>query len=204
MSCVNSWRKGALVATAIGLSVFAQASDVTLQGTATGTFNNGLTVINGLTYVGSTFDITSSDGFYALGSNAGSPNFNNLGSFSLTGTPADYLGDVFTLTITFSEPTGIEGSDSGSFTASMIGDVSSNAVGGVTILFPSTSETFDFQNGDTNGFFTIVVNDLSITPGLTAPATGEGLANQTTPAPAAAGSLITGLVGTLVRKKRSR
>ena len=206
MFCADSAKKGLSVAVALGLGVFAQASDVTLTGTATGLFDNGLTTINGLTYVGSTFDITSSGGFYALGSNAGSPNFNNLGSFTLSGDPFDYTGDTFTLDITFTEPAGIQGSNTATYTAALVGDVTSNNVGGVSIDFPSVPTTFNFVDGNNSGFFTIVVNTLSVTPGLTAPATGEGQASQaaTTPGPSAAGCIATGLVGAVLRRRRKK
>lgn len=202
MFCIDSGRKGIFVALAIGLGAVAQASDVTLIGTASGTFNNGLTTINGLTYVGSTFDVTTSDGFYALGNNAESPNFDNLGSFTLTGAPDSYIGDTFTLDVTFLGPAGIQGSDQAIYSTTLFGDVTANGVGGVSILFPSTSTDFTFKDGDQTGFFTITVNTLSITPGLTAPATAEGEANVTAPAPPAAGCLASGFIGAAFRRRR--
>src|SRR5207248_2260619 len=51
----------------------------------------------GLTYLNSTFDVTTSGGFVAIGNAPGVPNVNNLGSFTLTGDPAIYTGNHFDL-----------------------------------------------------------------------------------------------------------
>lgn len=201
----GSWNKAISVTLAIGVGVIAQASDVTLAGSASGTFNNGLTTINGLTYLGSTFDVTTSDGFYALGNDAGTGNIDNLGSFTLSGSPDSYVGDSFTLDVSFLLPSGISGDSTAIYTAPLYGYVSGDGVGGVSVIFPTTSTDFSFKDGNETGFFTITVNTLSITPGLTSPITGQGFATvASTPGPAAGGCLLTGLVGAAFRRRRRR
>lgn len=191
-----------------GLGVAAVSAygsgNVTLVGSATGFFGNGTTSINGLSYLGSTFDVTSSNGYYGIGGPAGIPNLDNLGSFTLSGAPASYNGDTFTLDVTFTAPGGIAGSNTDDISAQLFGSVTANNQGGVFVDFPSTPQTFTFSNVAGRGSFTFGVNTLSISPGQTSPVTGSGTA-QITPAPEPATYLCLGLglIGLVRRKKGS-
>ena len=198
-------RKGIVI---VGLSAcaIAQAQEVVIAGTATGLFNNGSTAIQGLSYTGSTFDVTSSptDGFYAIGNNAGTPNLNNLGSFTLSGSPASYTGDTFTLAVTFSSPTGIQGSSTASYTADLYGSVVQNA-GGVEVVFANSPQNFTFSNRSGTGGFDLAVNTVSITAGSVSPVTGFGTAHeQAVPEPAPFAMMLTGLVGVGYRRFRKK
>ena len=88
----------------------------------------------GLTFNNSTFDGTTAGGFLGIGANATPPiNVDNLGSLTLTDVPALYNGQTFTLQVTFTDPQGITGSNTTTFTAMLMGQVFSNDVGGVTL-----------------------------------------------------------------------
>ena len=59
------------------------------------TRNESLVTVGGLTYNNSTFDATTSNGFLAIGAqgqSTPSANFNNFGSFTLSGLPEVYNG----------------------------------------------------------------------------------------------------------------
>jgi hypothetical protein len=194
-----------LVVVGLAACAIANADDVELVGSASGTFNNGLTSISGLSYTGSTFDTTSSGGFYALGNNAGTPNFNNLGSFTLTGAPGSYVGDTFTLDVTFTSPAGIQGSSSADYTATLFGNVTANNQGGVEVAFTNSPQGFTFSNGKTSGSFDLYVNQTSITAGNVSPVTGYGMAQaQAVPEPAPMLCMLTGLLGVGIRSRRKK
>jgi len=118
---LTQFKKGALTLAAgavLGLSSFAaSAVDVNFVGYTNGCFglacvpvaNSAPTAItlagSGLTYDNSTFNVTTSGGFVAIGS-VPPPNFNNLGSFTLTGDAFNYVGNFFDLLVTFTVPSG--------------------------------------------------------------------------------------------------
>ena len=135
----------------------------------------------GLTYDNSTFDATTAGGFLSIGASPGSPNFNNLGSFSLSGAPFVYNGEHFDLRVSFTAP---PGTTPGSVVIEdvLTGTVASNNNGGVFIDFDNTPKTFTFGSGETSGTFSFFANDLSITAGQTVAATGTIMA-QVTPVP---------------------
>jgi|SRR5579862_4897153 len=195
-----------LVAVLGGSATLAQAQ-LEIAGTATGLFDGVSTSYGGLTYNGSTFDVFSSAGFYALGGNPGPTNVDNLGSFTLSTLPFDYdsPATTFTVDVTFTDPTGIAGGGSTTFTAPVTGQVVNSSTGGVTINFTSPPETFTFANPTDHGVFTLVVNPLSIYPGQTESLTGYGTASFTSvPAPGAIACMALGLIGTLVRRRVRR
>jgi hypothetical protein len=159
-----------------------------------------------LTYLGSTFDVTTVDGMAGIGGAPGTPNINNLGSFFVTGDPASYTGSRFWLDVVFSTPTIT--SATSVFTAALRGSVTANANGLVGIRFDSGSQVFDYTSGNQTGDFTLSVNNISLTPGGTPVAlTGEidrGLTITATPEPSSMVLMATGFAGLVgfARKRR--
>lgn len=156
----------------------AAVGDLTFKGSTLGGFNaaapSSTTSLLGLTYWGSTFDITTIDSRASLGGNpvVSTSNFNNLGSFQLTAAPNDYNNNTFTLQVIFADPSGISGGQSTLYTADLIGRVLNKDTGGVTIDFDNTAQSFNFTNPALAGSFTLKVNDVDIQPSGLASVTG--------------------------------
>jgi hypothetical protein len=116
--------------------------------------------IGGLTYTNSNFDVTTVGGLASIGDVVASPNVDNLGSFSLTGSPFTYTGQTFQLRVSFTAPPGVTPSTN-VFTANLTGQVLQNSTGSLKIDFNNNPQHFTFENGS----FDFTINDVNITPG---------------------------------------
>jgi hypothetical protein len=143
-----------------GTSCSPLPSSTTTPITLAGTGGNGA-----LSYVGSTFSITSSGNFASFFTPPGSPNVNNLGSFTLAGSPTGAISGDFTLEILFTSP----GSGSASFVDTIMGNVTSSTVGTAFVTFPSSSQTLTLD-GQT---FPLSVNPISVNGGQTNDVSGQ-------------------------------
>jgi hypothetical protein len=205
-----------------------KADEVFISGNTLGCFGVACapapsSMLFGLTYNNSIFSGTTAAGFLGIG-NAPTPpaNVDNLGSLTLTGDPATYNGQSFTLVVTFLDPQGIVGGGSSTFTATLTGTVIANDIGGVTLDFNNTPVLFTFNDttcGATTipgqqttcgaGSFLFRVNDVSVTAGRVGAISGDILSAQQTTIPEPTSMLLlgtglAGVAGAVRRKLRAR
>ena len=175
----------------------ARADEVTISGFTTG----AVTGVPQLTFTGnSSFTNTT---FLGIGALSGA---NNLGTFFLSTAPGQLVAGSFTLNVTFTSPTGINGGQGATYTASITGSVSPNIdQGGVNIDFNNAPIVFTFNNGTTSGTFSLAVADLFVETGrsanLTAGTTGQ---QASIPEPATLLLLGTGLTGIAAKMRKRR
>src|SRR6202158_621388 len=112
----------------------ARADEVTISGSTTGV----ITGVPQLSFTGNnSFTNTT---FLGVGALSGA---NNLGTFFLSTAPGQLVAGSFTLNVTFTSPTGINGGQGATYTAVISGSVSPNVnQGGVNIDFNNTPVVF--------------------------------------------------------------
>ena len=155
-----------LLLTAVGATALAFASAASAQtfsGATTGCFQVGgagpcTPTDNGLAFTSGTFTQTAdSTGFAGIGGP-----INNFGTITLTPDGHPYTGDLFSLMINFTSP---PGTGSGSFTANLMGSLTSTGVGGLQISF--LNPTVQIADG-LGGYDILHVNDVAFSGSLPA------------------------------------
>lgn len=174
----------------------ARADEVTISGFTTG----AITGVPQLTFAGNSFTNTT---FLSVGALSGA---NNLGTFFLSTAPGQLVAGSFTLNVTFTSPTGINGGQGTTYTAVISGSVSPNInQGGVNIDFNNNPVVFTFSNSAGSGSFSLALADLFVESGqsanLTAGTTGQQAA---IPEPATLLLLGTGLTGIAAKLRKRR
>ncbi|MDR3465984.1 MAG: PEP-CTERM sorting domain-containing protein [Xanthobacteraceae bacterium] len=156
----------------------ARATEVTFVGFIDGCFGSACapattsgsqsSTLLGLSYSNSSFNDTTSGDFLALGSGPTAPaNIDNLGSFTLSGSPDVYNGQAFNLRVTFTAPDSTPGTEVVS--ALLRGSVTSNNHGGVSISFGGSDTFFTSPAGT----FDLAIDNVSVTPGKSAAITAS-------------------------------
>jgi PEP-CTERM motif len=174
----------------------ARADEVTVSGSTTG----NVTGVSQLTFAGNNFTGTTALG---VGSLSGD---NRLGTFSLSTAPLQGVAGNFTLNVTFTVPSSIDGGQGATYTATIQGSVSPNVgQGGVNITFANPSQTFTFNDGTNSGSFTLTVANLFVQSGQSANLTA-GITGSQNPIPEPATMLLlgTGLAGVAAKVRKRR
>lgn len=156
--------------------------------------------LGGLTYTNSTFDVTSVGLLASIGDNVATPNVDNLGSFSLTGSPFTYTGQEFQLRVTFTAP---PGTIPGTWveTALLTGAVTSASNGALFIDFDNGPTPFTFDGGS----FDLFINDVDLTPGGSIALSGRTVGQiAAVPEPATWAMMLLGFAGVGYMASRRR
>ena len=193
-------RSVALAGAALLLITFAQrtasADEVFIAGSTLACFGAGCTPAAssstlGVTFNNSTFATTTNSGFRFLDGSANpASNFNNLGSFTLSETPGNLVGQPFTLQITFTAPQGLSAPNQ----VTIAGSISDFGRNRLIFEWNPFSVTFNFvdlncepdptggipgqQTTCGTGFFRLSIHDIVIEPGQTVPITATISAEQ--------------------------
>jgi hypothetical protein len=188
----------ALLAIIAAGQTIAKADPVTVSGTSSGTITG--TAANFLSFTGNTFSATTAGG---VGSFSGA---DRIGTFTLLSNPGETpVNGNFTLNLTFTSPSGINGGQATTYTATVSGIISTPNVGGVQIVFDNPIQTFTFTNASGSGTFSIELPKVFVQSGDTANLTAGLTGNQTAvPEPATMLLLGTGLAGVAARIRKRR
>ena len=219
MTTNSLFRSVALAGSALLVITFAQrtanADEVFIAGSTLACFGAGCTpatssTLLGVTFNSSTFAITTSGGFRILDGtpNPGS-NFNNLGSFTLSTTPGNLVGQPFTLQLTITAPQGLTAPNQ----VTIAGTISDFGMNRLIFEWNPFSVTFNFtdlncephptggvpgqQTTCGTGSFRLSIHDIVISPGQTVPITATIFfaEQQPIPEPTTMLLLATGLAG---------
>ena len=155
-------KMGLIAGFATAAAMFAAtpaAAQITFTGTTAGCFGAacapvaGNSTLGGLTFASGTFNqMTDNFGFLALGGTS-----DGLGTFTLTGAPFSYTGQVFNLLVSFSAPAATAPPGT-TYNTLLQGTVTGANAGGVTVNFDNSLRNFTSASGP----FAFSINDVGI------------------------------------------